>query len=94
MKKTNENKFRDHRYCDYGIDKFENLIFNTSEDFIKKLDERKVYCKHCGHPMYMHFRQEETICSYCNHKIKKEGKILFKDKMRVLLNEEKYGKRN
>lgn len=89
-----KKKYGDHRYSEYGVELFDNLVFNTSKEFIQKLEERKIYCKNCGHPMYMHFRQNEAICNYCQHKVKKEGKILFKDKMRVLLNEERHEKRN
>lgn len=83
-----------YTYKDYGIRPYQNLTFNTTEEFLKQLDERRVYCQNCGHTLFMDYKTQELICSYCGHKVKKQGKILFKDKMRVLLNEEKNGKRD
>ena len=73
-------------YKDYGNNPCGDLTFNTTKEFLQQLDERRVYCKHCGHTLFMSYKIQEMICSHCGHKVKKEGKILFKDKMRVLLN--------
>lgn len=81
-------------YKDFGNKERGTYLFDTSQEFLRQLGERRIYCKNCRHSVVMDYKTQETICSHCNHKIKKEGKILFKDKMRVLLNEEKYEKRN
>lgn len=63
------------------------FVFNTDMNLVRKLNERKVYCKHCGHSMIINFRCDSCICSFCGHRVKKEGKLLFQDKMRTLLND-------
>lgn len=77
-------------YKDFGNDEKSSFLLNASPDFLNKLDERRIYCKKCGHSMYMNYKVHELICSHCGCKVKKEGKIFFKDKMRELLNEEIY----
>ncbi len=76
-------------YKDYGNKEYGTFVFDTSKDLMKELSERRVYCKKCGHSVFMNYKTHELICSHCGIKIKKEGKLLFKDRMRELLNEEK-----
>ena len=76
-----------YTYKDYGTKEKGTFVFNTSKGFLDELSERRIYCKNCGHTLIMTYKRNEDICSYCGYKVKKEGKLLFKDKMRVLLNE-------
>lgn len=51
-------------------------------------EKHKYYCT-CGHSVILPYNRDETICSWCKHKIRKKDadeKRYFRDKMRQLLN--------
>jgi len=86
-------------------DKETNYLFynanwkKDTEEFNRKssnMEECRYYCS-CGHSVIIPYWQDEKICSWCKHKVRKDDKRYFRDKMRQIMNEErrgKYGKTN